>query len=110
VIGMVKRFLQGVKVNSETLAREIIEKVGPGGNFLQEEHTYKHFRNEHWIPTLMDRQTFDVWANEGKKTMVDRIQEKIRTILETHEVPPLSDSVLGELKRLKKEGEKELTR
>jgi len=110
VIGMVKRFLKGIKVNSDTLSREIIEKVGPGGNFLQEEHTYKHFRNEHWIPSLMTRQTFDEWANEGQKTMGDRIQEKIRTILETHEVPPLSDSVLEELEHIKKEGEKELTK
>ena len=110
VIGMVKRFLKGIKVNSDTLAREIIEKVGPGGNFLQEEHTYQYFKKEHWIPTLMARQTFDEWANEGQKTMGDRIQEKIRAILETHEVPPLSDSVLEELEHIKKEGEKELTK
>jgi trimethylamine--corrinoid protein Co-methyltransferase len=58
----------------------------------------------------MARQTFDAWANEGQKTMGDRIQEKIRAILETHKVPPLSDSVLEELEHIKKEGEKELTK
>ncbi len=49
----------------------------------------------------------DVWEEEGQKTMGDRIQEKIRTILENHRVPALSDSVLGELESLKREGEKE---
>jgi trimethylamine--corrinoid protein Co-methyltransferase len=110
VIGMVKRFMRGIEVNAETMAREVIEKVGPGGNFLQEDHTYRHFRKEIWIPTLMARQSYDVWEREGRKTMGDRIQEKIRQILETHKVPALSDSVLGDLDRLKKEGERELTR
>lgn len=109
VIGMVKRFIQGIEVNSETLAREIIEKVGPGGNFLQEDHTYQYFRKEHWIPTLMARQKYDTWEKEGGKSMSDRVQEKIRHILETHKVPPLADSTLTELGRLKKEGERELT-
>ena len=109
VIGMVKRFIQGIEVNSETLARAIIEKVGPGGNFLQEDHTYQYFRKEHWIPTLMARQKYDTWEKEGGKSMSDRVQEKIRHILETHRVPPLADSTLTELGRLKKEGERELT-
>jgi trimethylamine--corrinoid protein Co-methyltransferase len=110
VIGMVKRFIQGIEVNSETLAREVIEKVGPGGNFLQEDHTFHHFRKEHWIPSLMARQKYDVWEREGQKTMGKRVQEKIRHILENHRVPPLADSIRGELERLKKEGERELAR
>jgi len=108
VIGMVKRFLKGVEVNPETIAREIIAKVGPGGNFLQEEHTCRLFRKEHWIPSLMTRQTYDAWEEEGRKTMGERIQEKVRHILETHRAAPLPDKTLMELERLKKEGEREL--
>ena len=108
VIGMTKRFLKGIEINSETLAREVINKVGPGGNFLQEDHTYNHFRNEHWIPSLMTRKTYEIWKNDGEKTLEDRIREKACDIIETHTVPQLPDSVLSELERLKKEGEKEL--
>ena len=110
VIGMVKRFLQGVEVNSEMLAREVIEKVGPAGNFLMEDHTHRHFRKEHWIPTLMARQAFDEWESEGAKTMGKKIQEKIRNILETHKVPALADSVIEGLDRIKNQGVKELSR
>jgi len=109
-IGMIKRFLQGVEVNSETLAREVIEKVGPAGNFLLEDHTHKYFRKEHWIPTLMARESYDEWEDKGRKTMGERVQEKIRTILETHKASPLADSILEELGRIKKEGEEELIR
>ena len=108
VIGMTKRFLQGIEINPETLATDIINKVGPAGNFLQEDHTFNHFRKEHWIPSLITRKTYDQWENDGKKTMEDRIQEKARNILENHKVPQLKDSVLSELDRIKKEGEKEL--
>ena len=110
IIGMVKRFVQGIEVNADTLARDLIARVGPGGNFLQEDHTYRHFRREHWIPSLMVRQTYDAWESEGSKTMGDRIREKIRRILETHTVPPLPDPVLQELGRLKRTGEKESAR
>jgi trimethylamine--corrinoid protein Co-methyltransferase len=110
VIGMVKRYLQGIEVNAETLAQEVIQNVGPGGNFLLEDHTFRHFRKEHWTPTLMARQKYDTWEKEGQKTMGELVQEKIRRILETHRVPPLADSVVENLARLKKEGETELTR
>jgi trimethylamine--corrinoid protein Co-methyltransferase len=109
VVGMVKRYLQGITVDAETLAQEIIQKVGPGGNFLLEDHTFTNFRKEHWIPTLMARQKYDTWENEGGKTMGERVQEKIRHILETHRVPSLADSVTEKLAHLKREGEKELT-
>ncbi len=110
VIGMVKRFIEGIEVNPETLAREIIEKVGPGGNFLQEDHTFHHFRKEHWIPSLMVRKKYDTWMEEGQKTLGEKVREKIRQIVETHRVPPLADSVLRELERLKNEGERDLVR
>jgi len=108
VIGMVRRFVQGIEVNADMVARDIIEHVGPGGNFLMEDHTHRYFREEHWIPTLMARQSYDQWKGEGEKTMGDRIREKVRSILETHKVPNLPESVLAEIDRIKKKGEKEL--
>jgi trimethylamine---corrinoid protein Co-methyltransferase len=107
-IGMTKRFIRGIDVTPETLAREVIQKVGPGGHFLQEDHTYRHFRRELWIPTLMTRQPYDIWRQTGSKDMGMRIQEKLKKILETHKVPPLSDNTLAALEKLKRRGEKEL--
>jgi trimethylamine--corrinoid protein Co-methyltransferase len=108
VVGMAKHFIRGIEVNSETLARDVIQKVGPGGNFLQEEHTFRHFRNELWIPTLLSRQPYGVWQQEGAKDMGVRVNEKVKEILDTHEVPPLPDNTLSSLEKLKLDGEKEL--
>jgi len=100
VIGMVKRFLAGVRVNEATLALDVIREVGPGGNFLDHEHTARNMRSELWFPRLMDRAKWDEWRASGAKTMGDRVRERTQEILETHEVPPLPDRVDAEIERI----------
>lgn len=110
IIGMAKRFVGGIEVTTETLARGVIEKVGPGGHFLQEDHTYDHFRRELWIPTLMARQSYDDWRLAGAKSMAQRVQEKTIGLAEGHQVPDLPDETLAALARLKRKGEAELAK
>lgn len=109
VIGMTKRFMQGVEVTSETLAREIIQKVGPAGHFLDEDHTYNHFRKELWVPSLLTRQPYDIWKEEGSTDMRERIAEKVKKIIATHKVAALPDKTIAALERLRIKAEKELT-
>jgi trimethylamine--corrinoid protein Co-methyltransferase len=107
-IGWSKRFIRGVEVNSETIARDVIEAVGPGGHFLQQDHTVKHFRNELWRSKLLTRQSYVDWKAGGSKDMSQRIQEKLRDIIENHRVPSLPDKTVAALNRIKEKGEKEL--
>ncbi len=109
VIGMAKRFIRGVEVNAETLARDVIEKVGPGGHFLQEDHTVRHFRRELWMPSLLTRQHSAVWQKEGAKDMAQRVRERVREIVEGHEAPPLPEETVAALEKLRRRGEEELT-
>ncbi len=107
-IGMAKRFIRGFEINTNTLAEDVIDKVGPEGHFIQENHTFQNFRKELWLPTLMTREHYTKWNETGAKNIVQRVKEKLEHILKTHEVPVLSDKVLSELEQLKIEGEKEL--
>jgi trimethylamine--corrinoid protein Co-methyltransferase len=107
-IGMTKRFIAGIRVEQETIARHIVEKVGPGGHFLNEPHTVKHFRNELWRSDLLTRQPYEEWKADGSKDMSQRIHERLTEIVETHEVAPLPDSVLNSLEKIKQKGEAEL--
>jgi len=109
VVGMAKRFIRGIDVNPDTLARDVIQKAGPGGNFLQQEHTFRHFRNELWMPTLMSRQPYGIWQKAGSKDMALRVQAKVKEILDGHKVAPLPDNTVAALDKLKIDGEKELT-
>jgi trimethylamine--corrinoid protein Co-methyltransferase len=91
VIGMARRILAGVAVTPETLAVDVIEKVGPGGHYLTQPHTRQHFRTETWFPTLIDRQMRRAWTASGGETMAGRVRGKVRDILEHYEPLPLPD-------------------
>lgn len=100
LIGMVKRIMKGVPVDEETLALDTIHSVGPGGNFMGEEHTLRHFRTEQWRPTLLSRTTFAAWEERGRKQMGDRVKEKLAEIIQSHQVNPLSDDVKAALSEI----------
>jgi len=85
-IGMSHVVAKGIEVNAETLAVEEICNAGPGGKYLDSDHTQKHAAF-HWKPTLMDRQSYEDWAAQGKKTMKDRVIEKTRDIIANFEGP-----------------------
>jgi trimethylamine--corrinoid protein Co-methyltransferase len=106
IIDMVKRIMGGIEINEETLAVEVLHEVGPGGNFLEHDHTLKHFR-EHWRPTLMDRSKYEAWNKAGAKTMGGRLKEKTIHIIETHVPNPLPEEVEKELERIVSSAEKQ---
>lgn len=81
IIGYARRVRRGIEVNEDTLAIETIEDVGIGGNFLAEDHTFEHFREELWMPELSDHNTYDGWKKDGGTSMRQRIVNKIDKIL-----------------------------
>jgi trimethylamine--corrinoid protein Co-methyltransferase len=108
IIGMTKRFVEGITVTADTLARDVIDAVGPGGNFLAQRHTVDHLRKELWQARLLNRQPIASWQDAGEPTMEQRIREEVRRILDDHQVEPLDGNILDEVQRLKRDGEKEI--
>lgn len=92
-VGMALRAVKGVTVNKETLAVDIIEEVGPGGHFLDHEHTVKHVRDEFYFPQIADRQQRMVWESEGSKDAFTRAHEEARRLLEEHQPLGFSEDV-----------------
>jgi trimethylamine--corrinoid protein Co-methyltransferase len=107
-IGMAKRFIRGIEVDRETLARDVIEKVGPGGHYLDHDHTLDHFKSEQWMPSLLTRTAYDEWQGQGAKDMSTRVQEKLQDIVENHGAPPLATKTLTALKDIRQRGENEI--
>ena len=103
IVGMVKRYISGIEVNKNTLALDIIEKVGPGGNFLTEEHTFKNFKNEMFMPELIDRNVYANWKKNGSKSLEVRVNEKVKEILKTYKPEPIEDNKLGKIEEYMKE-------
>jgi trimethylamine--corrinoid protein Co-methyltransferase len=81
VLGMIKRILAGIKVDDELLSFDVINQVGPGGNYVMEEHTIKHMRDEFFYPTLSVRCNFDIWEEQGRPSMLSRANDLVEKIL-----------------------------
>jgi trimethylamine--corrinoid protein Co-methyltransferase len=96
----VKRILRGFTVNEETLALEVIKSVGIGGNFLAEDHTLAHFRNEVWFPESFDRRGWNDWWANGARSMLDWARRRKETILARHRPEPLDPALAAELDRI----------
>jgi len=86
---------QGIKVNEDTLATDVIQAVGPGGNYLAADHTVAHFRRELWFPKLFDRKVWSVWEGDGAGEIADRAGQKV--MAEGHIVPPLDEAINREI-------------
>ncbi len=99
IIDMARRFAQGMGVNAETLAVDIIKQVGcgPHSQFLQHDHTFHHFRSEQFMPRLFVRDVYSNWEKAGKETVEQRAAAQVEHILATHQPVPLPDDAQKEI-------------
>ncbi|MFC1943263.1 trimethylamine methyltransferase family protein [Chloroflexota bacterium] len=81
ILGMVMRAVEGIRVDDETLALDLIKQVGPGGNFVTAKHTRHFMRSEHYQPSLSDRNSREEWEAEGKKTTWEKAAETVQEIM-----------------------------
>jgi trimethylamine--corrinoid protein Co-methyltransferase len=95
VAGMLLRALRGVEISEEALAEEVIEKAGPGGNFLFDKHTLRNVRKELFVPELIDKPRLEDVRRSAK--------EKARRVISTHKPEPLGEGVKEELRKIIKE-------
>ncbi len=96
VVGMVKVIMSGLEINDETLSLDLIERVGPRGDYLSQAHTLKHFR-KFWVPTVFDR---SLVKGEGVKNCEELVNEKTLKIMKTYKPKPLPEDLVKELKEV----------
>ena len=94
------RAVKGFEIDDERLGANVIAKVGPGGNFVAEDHTLKYLRGERYVPSLLYRDSREAWEASGSKTFVERAKEKALSILEEHQPNLLPEDISKELDQL----------
>ena len=107
IVRMIRRVLQGIAVNKDTIALDVIKSVGPAGNFLAQKHTRKYMRQELSTTELINRHMRERWEKDGSKDMAEVAREKAIDILENYEVKPLPDDVRKRIRDIVEEGEAE---
>lgn len=103
ILFMVKQYMNGLLVNDETLALDLIDKIGPGGHYLYEDHTFKHFKNV-WYSDLFDRSIYDIWIKQGAKKFEERLRDKTAKVMK-HQPESLPKDILQEMEKMKQHWE-----
>jgi trimethylamine--corrinoid protein Co-methyltransferase len=95
--GAVLRVARGIEVTEDSLALDLIKKVGSSGNYLSEEHTVRRFRREHFIPELLPREPYEAWEKAGGLTALDHARDRVHEVLAQHQPRQLDPAMEQEL-------------
>jgi trimethylamine--corrinoid protein Co-methyltransferase len=98
ICGMVKRIKKAYAVNADTLALDVIKAVGPGGHYLDRDHTFEHFRSEFYQPMISNRDNFDNWQAGGEQQIQEKANQKVKQILADFNTPDLPADADKDLK------------
>jgi len=107
IYSIVQKMAGGIVVDDDTLALDLIKRVGPNGMYLGEKHTRQHM-NAIWLPRIWDRSPYDVWVREGRRGALERATEIADDILASYEPEPLPGDVVAELRAIVARADEEL--
>ena len=100
---MAKQAHRGIQTHDEMWLDDVIQRVGPGGNFLGEKSTAVNMRSGEWLlPNLGVHKTQKAWELDGKKEVLEEAREKVEHLLATHRPLPLGDDIEKELEKIYK--------
>jgi len=98
VFGMIMDTLNRFEISEETIALDLMDSVGPRGDFLREKHTARHARKgEQYQSQLSNRDTWEKWITKGSKEISEVAEDKARAILEDSEPVDLEPETEKEL-------------
>ncbi len=100
IVMMVKRVLEGVKVDPDHMAIDLIINKGPGSHFLDTEHTLNFFREELFQPELSSRVTHENWTNQGSLRADKRAALKARDLLQHDPGSELDQKTIAEIYKI----------
>ena len=94
-----KKMFAEIPMDDEALGLDLIDRIGPGGHFLSEDHTIDRTR-QIWHPNFFDRDSFEGWEAAGSLTMETRLNQKLQWILENHRAESLPPEVGREIGKI----------
>ncbi len=109
IVRVLRRTLEGIPVSEDTMALDVVSKVGPGGHYLLEDHTSDRMKTAHVLPKFIDRDNRSEWVKNGSVTFIDSATKKAIDIIENHKAKPLPDTVLKELRAIVEQADKVMT-
>ncbi|MBW2410284.1 MAG: trimethylamine methyltransferase family protein [Deltaproteobacteria bacterium] len=106
IIAMTKRVMRGLEVSDDTLMLDLIDQVGPGGEFASAIETARRCRQEIFNSKLMDREPWQDWEQNGSASMLDRVRQRLQYILSNDQPLSVSQKIAEKIESILAEAEK----
>lgn len=87
---MTRRMLRGIEVTDQTLALDSIGRVGPGGNFLNDDHTLDHVMEEVDQSEIFSCYPWETGHSSGWEDIVTRARRLAKEKMEAEYAPALT--------------------
>ncbi len=97
LLQMVAAYLEPVEINTEELALDAIQDVGPGGHFFGTDHTQTRYKTAFYAPMVSDWRNFETWSEVGSPLAHEKANRLWKQALEEYREPPMDDAVRTEL-------------
>jgi trimethylamine--corrinoid protein Co-methyltransferase len=110
IVSYLNKFLEGIQVDEETLAVDVIKEVGPSGEFVSTDHTLRHFRDVSWHSDFFHRGPFDAWVAGGRKGPLEMAKEKVREAMKIEVPLMIPEDRAREVDRVLEEAERALVK
>jgi len=107
IISYVESVSRDIDFSDEALGLSTVDAVGPGGSFIDREHTVRHFRQELWFPKLLNRDHYQAWLDGGASSLEDHCLKHKEQILRNHSPEPLDENMCRTLDNIVEEAKRE---
>lgn len=91
--GALHTYLNGFKVNEDTLAVDALAERGPGEHLFSTAHTMKHYKTAYYESMLDDNQPWETWDEQGEIDMATRANTHWKKTLAEYEAPQLDPNI-----------------
>ncbi len=106
IVAMLRHLLGEVGVEPADLALDVVEQVGPGGEYVTHPHTLRHFRRA-WYPQLLYRGGARAWNESPQADYARRVNARTRELLAAPPSAPLPDDAAAAIRALVARAERE---
>ncbi len=99
ILARTHRVLRGIEVNDDTIALDLMLEVGPGNDYLGQEHTVKYMRSEFAPYLISDRESREKWEADGAKDTTTRANAVAKKLLREHKPLSLDAAIVAALRK-----------
>lgn len=89
-IEMIRMVVDGIKIRTDQEELDNIAEVGPGGQYLEADHTMDYLHEDIYTARLFNKQGYETWVNQGRKSSADLANAEVDKRLAAFEAPEIT--------------------